>query len=112
MGKAETNIQNDSMVALSADGHYVERIQSGLFATKWGGQVRIGFPGRADTSGFRKDDARAFFIEFKTTASDSVGTPEQVRFVEQMRKRGALAGFARSVEEARAIVLGWESPLK
>lgn len=110
MGKAETKIQNDAMVALSADGHYVERIQSGLFMAKWGGQVRIGFPGRADTSGFRKDDARAFFIEFKS--ADGVASAEQIRFVEQMRKRGALAGFARSVEEAQAIVLGWESPMK
>lgn len=110
MGKRETKIQNDSMVALSAAGHYVERIQSGLFLTEYGGRVRIGFNGRADTSGFRKEDARAFFIEFKT--EDSKGTADQIRFVTKMRQRGALAGFARSVDEALAIVGGWESPLK
>lgn len=112
MGKAETKIQNDSMLALSAAGHYVERIQSGLFLTKYGGRVRVGFDGRADTSGFRKEDARAFFIEFKTHDQKSKGTDDQIRFVSAMRARGALAGFARSVDEALAILDGWQSPLK
>lgn len=35
-------------------------------------------------------------------------TPEQVRFVETMQNLGGLAGFARSVEEAREIVTRFE----
>lgn len=110
MGKRETKIQNDAMVALSADGHYIERIQSGLFYTKYGAPVRIGFVGRSDVSGFRNTDARAFFIEFKTGDGDA--SKEQIDFIASMRKRGALAGFARSVAEARQILEGWLSPLK
>lgn len=109
MGKKETPLQNQIMVALSADGHYVERIQSGLFLTEYGGRVRIGFPGRSDIGGCRKSDARAFFIEVK---ADGRASKEQVAFIGKMRERGALAGIARSVDEARQILDGWLSPLK
>ena len=109
MGKRETKIQNEAMVSLSAAGHYVERIQSGLFYTKYGAPVRIGFVGRSDVSGFRAGDCRAFFIEFK---ADGDASEEQITFITNMRSRGALAGFARSVAEAHQILDGWLSPLK
>lgn len=35
-------------------------------------------------------------------------TPEQIRFVETMLSLGALAGFARSVDEAREIVMRFD----
>ena len=112
MGKKETPIQNQAMVALSADGHYVERAQSGLFYTKDGRPVRIGIVGRPDVSGFHRDSGRAFFIEFKTDEKGSRATGEQIKFIQNMRERCALAGIARSVEEARQILAGWLSPLK
>lgn len=110
MGKRETKIQNDSMVAISAQGHYIERNISALLYAKDGTPVRVGFDGRSDTSGFRKEDARAFYIEFKTLTGER--GEKQIQFIKSMRARGALAGFARSVDEALAIVAGWESPLK
>ena len=58
-----------------------------------------GFP---DLFGFRPD-GRIFFIEVKNETGKL--RPEQERFIEQMRKRGALAGVARSVEDAMQIVM-------
>jgi hypothetical protein len=60
--------------------------------------------GYSDLSGHRESDGRAVYIETK----DHKGKPtkEQINFLERMRKSGALAGVARSVEDARDIIGG------
>ena len=59
--------------------------------------------GFSDLFGFRISDGRAFFIEVKSPTGRV--RPEQQNFIERMRSNGALAGIARSVEEARKIIL-------
>jgi hypothetical protein len=93
------------MVALSGEGHFVCRANVGLFYTADGRPVGTGLPtGFSDLFGHRQSDARAFYIEVKTQTGRV--RPEQAMFLAAMRKRGALAGIARSVEEALEIVRG------
>ena len=69
-----------------------------------GRHFNTGLPkGFSDLFGFRIPDGRAFFIEVK--APTGRVRPEQQNFIEQMRSNGALAGVARSVEEARKIIM-------
>ena len=100
----ESLIQNQIRVGLSKAGHVVFRVNVGKVKMQNGRWFETGVPkGFSDLFGFRPD-GRIFFIEVK----NEVGKlrPEQKIFIEQMRKRGALAGVARSVEEAMEIVNG------
>lgn len=66
--------------------------------------VKVLVPGFPDLCGFRRSDGKAVYIEVKT-ATGRV-SPEQQHFIEVARKAGALAGIARSVEDALEIVKG------
>lgn len=94
----EGDLQRLIMIELSSAGHFVERIQSGLFYTKDGRLVRVGYPGRSDISGARAGDNRAFFMEVKTAKGRA--TKEQRRFIDAMKQRGVIAGIVRSVGDA------------
>lgn len=99
--KEETGIQNTIRVELSKKGCKVFRCTVGNFYTKYGAEIKIGQTGHSDLYGVRPG-GRAIFLEVKTpigTASD-----EQKNFIKMMRQTGALAGFARSVEDAMKIV--------
>ena len=99
----EADLQRLIMIELSAAGHFVERIQSGLLYTKDMRPVRIGFPGRSDLSGFRAGDCRAYFLEIKTATGRA--TAEQLAFIAAMQKRGAIAGVVRSVQDALNLLI-------
>lgn len=98
----ENGIMNAIMIAVSAEGHYIERNQSGLLFDRDGNRVRVGFVGRSDLSGFRAGDARAFFMEVKTKTGRS--SKEQRQFISAMQKRGAIAGIVRSVADALLLL--------
>lgn len=100
--KEETGIQNTIMVELCKRGCKAFREQSGLFYTPYGGRTRVGFRGKADIQGHRSSDGRAFYIECKTLTGKS--KEEQKKFIKAMQDSNALAGFARSVEDAMKIV--------
>lgn len=90
------------MIAVSADGHQVFRANVGLFFTKDGRPVRSGLPvGFSDLFGFTSD-GRPYFLEIKTATGRI--RPEQDAFLEAMRRRGAVAGVARSVQDARDLL--------
>lgn len=97
-----TTLMNSVMLALSEAGHFVARYQVGLFYTRDGRPIQIGITGGSDLWGHRQGDARAFYIECK----DGAGRPtkEQTAFLAAMRSRGAIAGIARSVDEALALL--------
>lgn len=91
------------MLALSAEGHFVARANVGLFFTKDGRPIHTGLPvGFSDLFGHRAGDAQAFYIEVKTPTGRA--TPQQIAFLDAMRKRGAIAGVARSVADALQLV--------
>lgn len=99
----EGDIQRQIMIALSEDGHAVFRANVGLFLTKDGRPVKSGLPtGFSDLFGHRAGDARAFYIEIKTPTGRV--RPEQTAFLAAMRARGAIAGVARSIQDARDLM--------
>ena len=98
----ESLIQNQIRVGLSKAGHTVFRANVGKVRMADGRYFDTGLPkGFPDLFGFRPD-GRIFFIEVKNETGKL--RPEQEKFIEQMRKRGALAGVARSVADAMEIV--------
>ena len=100
----ESLIQNQIRVALSKAGHTVFRINVGKVKMQNGRWFETGAPkGFSDLFGFRPD-GRIFFIEVKNETGKL--RPEQKKFIENMQRRGALAGVARSVEDAMEIVNG------
>ena len=100
----ESLIQNQIRVGLSKAGHVVFRANVGKVKMQNGRWFETGVPkGFPDLFGFRPD-GRIFFIEVKNETGKL--RPEQKIFIEQMKKRGALAGVARSVEDAMEIVNG------
>lgn len=99
---SEHELQNEIRLALS-DSCVLFRINVGGAYTEDGRWFSSGVPkGYSDLSGVRRSDGRAVFIEVKTPAGRI--RPEQRDFIEAMQKCGALAGFARSIEEAKRIV--------
>lgn len=98
----EHELQNAIRLALS-DSCVLFRINVGGAYTEDGRWFSSGVPkGYSDLSGVRRSDGRAVFIEVKTPAGRI--RPEQRDFIQAMQKCGALAGFARSIEEAKRIV--------
>ena len=98
----ESLIQNQIRVAISQAGHMIFRANVGKVRTSDGRVFDTGLPkGFPDLFGFRPD-GRIFFIEVKNETGKL--RPEQEKFIEQMKKRGALVGVARSVEDAMRIV--------
>lgn len=89
------------MVALSEDGHFVMRTNAGTFYDAQGNRVAIGFPGLSDLTGCTSD-GRFFAIEIKLPGEKP--RQNQQEFLDAMRKKGAIAGCAHSVEEALNIV--------
>ena len=98
----EKQIQNSIRQDLS-ESCVIFRINVGVFKTADGRTVSTGVPnGFSDLFGYRRSDGRAVFIEVKKPGGAI--RPAQVKFLEAMRKQGALAGIARSVEDAERII--------
>ena len=102
--KSEARIQNEIRIALSQAGYVVFRSNVGKVKLEDGRYFDTGLPkGHSDLYGFRPD-GQIFYIEVK----DHRGRlrKEQVTFLDTMKKRGALTGVARSVEDALRIAKG------
>lgn len=99
----EHDVQNSIRLG-TADIAVLFRGNVGSGITYDGRYFDTGLPkGFSDLFGFRKSDGRAVFIEVKTETGRV--RPEQVNFIQKMQVYGALAGVARSVEDARKIIL-------
>ena len=100
----EHSIQNDIRNS-TADIAMLFRANVGSGITYDGRHFDTGLPkGFSDLFGFRYSDGRIVFIEVK--GPNGKPTKEQTRFLERMREYGALAGIARSVDDARRIING------
>lgn len=78
-----------------------------MFYTKTGLPISTGLPkGFSDLFGFTKRDGKVFFIEVKTEKGRP--TNEQKQFIKSMQSHGVRAGIARSVSDAREILLSDE----
>lgn len=113
----ETDIQNKIRVAVSKDC-IIFRTNSGklwqgkiVWSNEFNQNVLInlrrveGLPtGYSDLSGVRKSDGRAVFIEVKTPTG--VVSDSQNKFISTMKLCHAIAGVARSVEDALRLIGG------
>lgn len=99
----EHAIQNEIRIALS-EYATVFRANVGSVKTYDGRHFETGLPkGFSDLFGFRHSDGRIFFIEVKTPKGKV--SKAQENFLEQMRNYGAIAGVARSADDAIRIIL-------
>ena len=103
----ETLTQRNIMIALSSYNCLVLRQQSGVLYDSKGQRVRVGFPGLSDLLVVRPD-GQACFLEIKTDHK-AFKRPEQIKFIDAMKKRGHRADFVTTVDEALAVVFGEEN---
>ncbi|MCM1007942.1 MAG: VRR-NUC domain-containing protein [Ruminococcus flavefaciens] len=100
----EHKIQNEIRIAL-ADSCIIFRMNVGAGCTFDGRYFNTGVPkGFSDLFGLRKSDGCAVFIEVKTPKGKP--SAEQLKFIETMRKSGAIAGICRSAEDAVKLIQG------
>ena len=99
----ETDIMNLIRVKLSEIGLTVFRANVGKIKLSDGRWFDTGLPkGFSDL--FAVKDGKAYFIEVKKPGGTV--SPEQINFIDQMQKRGCIAGIAHSTEEAIKLVSG------
>ena len=63
--------------------------------------MNIGRHGESDIMGHRISDGRAIYIEVKLPGEEP--RDDQQKFIDAMRRTGAIAGCAHSIEEALKI---------
>lgn len=98
----EHEIQDSIRIALSPYC-VIFRVNVGEGFTKDGRFFKTGVPkGFSDLFGVRKSDGKAVFIEVKTP--EGRPSKEQLKFIEQMKKAGAVAGICRSPEQAIKLI--------
>lgn len=97
----ETDLMRLICIRLSELGCIVHRTNSGVYYTKDGRPVRIGIPGMSDLQGHRPD-GKCFYLEVKLPGQKP--RENQRRFLDAMRRSGAIAGWADSVEKAVEVV--------
>ena len=98
----EHEIQNRIRAAL-APYCVIFRANVGKGYTLDGRYFSTGLPaGFSDLFGFRRSDGRAVFIEVK--AEHGRASEKQLHFLDTVRQAGAIAGIARSPEEAIQII--------
>lgn len=100
--KQETALQNQIIAALCKNGCVARNHTVGNFYTQYGGRVAVGCHGESDIMGHRISDGKAFYIEVKLPGEKP--REDQQKFLDAMKRAGALAGCAHSVEEALEIV--------
>lgn len=99
---SEHDVQNLIRIELAKRNIICFRANVGKVRTSDGRYFDTGLPkGFSDLFGFRSD-GQVFFIEVKNKTGRV--RPEQEKFIERMRSFGALAGVARSVDEALEII--------
>jgi hypothetical protein len=98
----ETDIMRACMLALSEAGCTIWRNNCGVLKNPAGIPIRFGLcVGSSDLIGIAPD-GRFLAVEIKTCKGRA--TPDQVKFIEAVRKRGGIAGIARSPEDALELL--------
>ena len=115
---SERDIQNQILLALSKGPTRLLRVNAGV---AWQGTViertqhrlvlarpyaiRLAAPGVSDLLGWTEGGR---FVAIEVKASRGRVTDEQKAFIDLVRRSGGLAGVARSIADARAIIEGRE----
>lgn len=96
----EIDIQNAIRKALSDYG-IVIRLNVGVFATADGRYVQCGVKGLPDLL-FIGNNGKVAFLEVKSLTGKP--RPEQIRFIDTLRRMGHIAGICRCVEDALNLI--------
>lgn len=108
----EAKVQNEIRLALGRGPIRLWRNNTGALKDQQGRMVTFGLcKGSSDLIGWRSlvvlpdmvGQQLAVFVAIEVKDKGRP-TPEQLAFIEVVRKAGGLAGVARSIEEAQAIV--------
>ncbi len=104
--ESEKSIQNKIRAYLASEGilHWKHTTDNRNLHTGLG----IGCP---DIVCVVSPSGRALYIEVKSLRRGSKPSENQLRFMAQVRKHGGVAGVARSVEEAMALVEEAQRPI-
>lgn len=98
----EMDILRLIMVALSEAGCVVWRNNCGVLKNAAGIPIKFGLcVGSSDLIGITPD-GRFLAVEVKT--QNGKPTPEQIRFIEAVKRKGGVAGIARSPAEALFLI--------
>lgn len=98
----ESDIQRLIMLALSEAGCVIWRNNVGVLKNSAGIPIKFGLcVGSSDLVGIAPG-GQFLAVEIKTPTGRA--TPEQLRFIDAVRKRGGIAGIARSPGEALALL--------
>lgn len=113
----ESDLSRLIQIELAGEGVRLWRFPVGAYELAKGGMLKVGAPGMSDLLGLTQvivtpamvGHRIALFtaIEVKTPGghTDPVRLKTQQNFIQRVRDAGGLAGFARSVEQARAITI-------
>lgn len=114
----EGDVKNKIMLEISFQGCMIFNRPTGKFFVKHGDvytPIKINVKGASDLQGHRPSDGRCFYIECKTPEEHAAlisriergktnkHDDDQINFINQMRRTGALAGFASSPADALKI---------
>jgi VRR-NUC domain len=115
----ERDIQNDILREISRGDVRLFRQNAGF---AWQGTVieqtptrlvlanprplKMGAPGMSDLGGWVTVDRIAVYTALEIKSARGRPTPEQLAFIDTVRRAGGRAGVARSVEDARKIIIG------
>lgn len=93
----ETDLMNNIRLELTKLGYTAFRANVGKVKLSDGRWFDTGLPkGFSDL--FAVKDGKIYFLEVKV--KPNTPTPEQINFIEQMRKKGCIAGVVYSADEA------------
>ena len=93
----ETDIMRSVMLALSEAGCLIWRNNVGVLKNAAGIPIKFGLcVGSSDLIGLYR--GRFLAVEIKTPTGKA--TPEQLRFIEAVKRHGGIAGIARSPQDA------------
>jgi hypothetical protein len=98
----EMDILRLIMVALSEKGCVVWRNNVGVLKNAAGIPIKFGLcVGSSDVIGI-SPDGRFLAVEVKTDKGKP--SPDQIRFIEAIKRKGGIAGIARSASDAVALL--------
>ena len=99
----ESRLKAQVELFLSEKGYIPLRLNVGLFYTKNGYPIRTGLPkGCSDIIAIQPGTGRAVFVETKVRPRKP--TAEQLKFIEVMRKQGAIAGVVYDLEDLKKLL--------
>lgn len=92
--------EKDIIAFLNANGYHAWRNQSGKVWLKGNRPMQLAPKGTPDVIGYHKSTGLIVAIERKR---DDKTSPEQVKFISEVKQAGGIAGVAKTLEDVALI---------